>query len=203
MADTESNSSGFLKWSGGIVASVLTAVLIFYLTRPAPAKPTIEPTALNGFVADSTTHALIRNASVTVALGQNSAHQATDALGRYSVVIASTSPDANMGSVDIQAPGYLAYSNTVALRPGDNFAEITIDAIPPAPPAAAPVPAPAAVAPPPQAAPGAQPGDAAAAPAAAIPLPKAAAFSHAQIILKIPPPNYTKAMTTYAGVAHK
>src|SRR6266851_8073277 len=146
MADSENKSSGFLKAVGGIAGSVITAVLIYYLTRPAAPKPVIEPTALNGFVADAVSHQLVRNASVTVALGQNSAHQLTDALGRYSVVLASIGPDANMGSVDIQAPGYVAYSNTVALRPGDNFAEITIDAIPPtpaSPPIAAPQPQPA------------------------------------------------------------
>ena len=196
MADTENKSSGFLKAIGGIAASVVTAVLIYYLTRPAPPpplKPVIAPTEFNGFVADSASHQLVRNASVTVALGQNSAHQLTDALGRYSVVLASIGPDANMGSVDIQAPGYVAYSNTVALRPGDNFAEITIDAIPPtpaSPPIAAPQPQPAL------------PGRILQGITPASP-PQHAAIPRAQIILRQPPPNYVKAMTTYAGVPHK
>jgi hypothetical protein len=194
MADTENSSSSFFKWVGGIAASVITAVLIYHFTnppQPPPPPPTVAPTAVNGIVADSTSHELIRNAVVTVALGPNSAHQATDALGRYSVVLASTSPDPNMGNVDVQAPGHLAYSNTVLLRPGDNYAEITIDADPP------PAPAAPAGAPAPVAAPAAAPTQPAPGPVAVNP----ALIAHARIVLKAPPPGYTKAITTYSGVA--
>jgi hypothetical protein len=198
MADDENTSSSFFKWVGGIAASVITAVLIYHFTQPTPPPPpppSVAPTAVNGIVADSTSHELIRNALVTVALGPNSAHQATDALGRYSVVLASTSPDPNMGNVDVQAPGHLAYSNTVLLRPGDNYAEITIDAVPPPPPdtaAGAPVPAPAAPTPTPAATPTQPtPGIGAVSPALA---------ARARIVVKAPPPGYTKAMTTYSGV---
>jgi hypothetical protein len=192
MADADNNSSGLLKWIGGIAASVITAVLIYYLTRPTPTPPVIEPTALNGVVADSVSHQLIPNASVTVALGQNSAHQSTDELGRYSVVLASIGPDANMGSVDIQAQGYVTYTNTVALRPGDNYAEITIDAVPPRVSVAVPPAQPASPS---------QHGKPTG-PAAAIPA-HPALVPHAQILLKAPPPGYTKAATIYAGVKPK
>ena len=194
MADTEDKSSAFLKWIGGIAASVITAVLIYHFTQttpPPPPPPTVAPTAVNGIVADSTTHELISNALVTVALGPNSVHQATDALGRYSVVLASTSPDPNMGNVDVEAPGHVSYSNTVLLRPGDNYAEITIDAVP------LPAPAAPAGAPPPVAAPA--PAPAAQGPAAGGMNP--ALIAHARIVLKAPPPGYTKALTTYSGVA--
>jgi hypothetical protein len=204
MADTENSSSSFFKWVGGIAASVITAVLIYHFTnppQPPPPPPTVAPTAVNGIVADSTSHELIRNAVVTVALGPNSAHQATDALGRYSVVLASTSADPNMGNVDVQAPGHLAYSNTVLLRPGDNYAEITIDAVPPTPPtvAAAPAGAPAPVAAP-------TPAASPTLPPATAPTPGAggmnpALVARARIVLKAPPPGYTKAITTYSGVA--
>jgi hypothetical protein len=191
MADTENTSSAFLKWIGGIAASVITAVLIYHFTQttpPPPPPPSVEPTAVNGIVADSTSHELIRNALVTVALGPNSAHQATDALGRYSVVLASTSPDPNMGNVDVQAPGHLAYSNTVLLRPGDNYAEITIDAVPlPAPAAPAGAPAPVAA-----------PTPAAAAPGPAAGGMNPALIARAQIVLKAPPPGYTRGTTTYS-----
>lgn len=194
MADTENSSSSFFKWVGGIAASVITAVLIYHFTtppQPPPPTPTVAPTAVNGIVADSTSHELIRNALVTVALGPNSAHQETDALGRYSVVLASTSPDPNMGNVDVQAPGHLTYSNTVLLRPGDNYAEITIDAVPPPAPAA-PAGAPAPVA---------APTPAAAAPTQQTPGPVAvspARIARAQIIVKAPPPGYTRGTTTYS-----
>jgi hypothetical protein len=195
MADTEDKSSAFLKWIGGIAASVITAVLIYHFTEPTPPPPpppSVAPTAVNGIVADSATHELIRNALVTVALGPNSAHQATDALGRYSVVLASTSPDPNMGNVDVEAPGHLAYSNTVLLRPGDNYAEITIDAVPP-PPAGAPAATPTPDTAPTPAATPAQPN-----PGVAI---NPALIAHGRIVLKAPPPGYTKAITTYSGVA--
>ena len=194
MADSENSSSAFLKWVGGIVASVLTAVLIYHFTRPPQPPP--PPIALNGFVADSVSHTLVPNASVTVALGSNTASQSTDELGRYSVVLAGVSSTANMGAVAIQATGYQNYSNTVPLQPGDNFAEIMIDAIPkPAPPPASP---PATIPQSPQG-----PAPAGQGPVAVKP-PLVPIMPRAQILLKPPPPDYVKkAVTAYAVAAPK
>jgi len=179
MADTEKKSSGFLKAIGGIVASVIAGVLIFYITRQAPSPPVIEPTSFDGFVADSASNKLIPNASVKVTLGQNSVSQLTDPLGKYSVVLPSTGPGPNMGSVDVSATGYEAYTNTVELKPGETFAEITIVEIPPRPAA------PTAAAPQRPAQPAAPPEE-------------HPAFAHAQILVRPPPVGYVKAKTAYA-----
>jgi len=186
MAGTESGVSGFLRWVGGIVASVVTAVLIYHLTRPAPAPPSIAPTEVDGFVADSVSHQLLRNAVVTVTLGQYSTRQLTDTLGRYSIVFASPSATANMGSFQIEASGYQPYSNTVALKPGTNYAEVTLDAV-----AAAPAPAPSPSA------------TTATAPTAAPQTHTPVTAAKSQMIFKTLPPDFAKAKTTYVGIPQK
>jgi len=175
----KSSLGAVLTWAGGIAGSVIAAVLIYHFTQPAPTPPvtppapTIAPVALNGVVADANTHTLIGSATVVVTLGTNTVQQLTDPLGRYSVVLAPVGADANMGSMKISAPGYVEYTNSVALQPGDNYAEIAIDPVPP--PAPAPTPGsqvqPVHVSPP------------------------------AAIVLKKPPPNYVKKTeTAFAGV---
>jgi len=215
MADDESSSvsnggtgdggspmGAFLKWAGGIVSAVLIAVLTFWLTRtPTPPQPTptVPPVGLNGVVANSDTHVLIGSATVAVTLGSNTVQQTTDPLGRYSVVLAPVGPDANMGTVKISAPGYMEYSNSVALQPGDNYAEIAIDPVS-SPVADVPPPAPA----PSQAAPGqsaAKPQGGQMAVKAKPSAPETIPVLKAAIVLKKPPPNYVKSkVTAFAGV---
>jgi hypothetical protein len=129
MADIETRSSGSLKWVGWFAASAITAALIFWMVRPAPSKPAIAPTEFDGYVADSSSRQLLRNASITVTLGPYSAHQVTDTFGRYSLVFPSPSPDPTMADVEIQVAGYGDYKNTVALRPGSNYAEIALSSM--------------------------------------------------------------------------
>jgi hypothetical protein len=201
VSSVESNGGGnlaaFLKWAGGIVSAVLIAVLTFWLTRtptppaPAPVAATVPPVALNGVVANSETHELIGSANVTVVLGTNTVQQLTDPLGRYSVVLAPVGPAANMGSVKIAAPGYQEYENTVALQPGDNYAEIAID----------PVPVVTAVVPPEAVGGAAKTSTGKAAPAAQPAKEETIPVKQAAIVLKKPPENYVKkAVTAFAGV---
>jgi hypothetical protein len=177
----KSSIGAVLKWAGGIASAVITAVLIYHFTQPTPTPAvtppaaSMAPVALNGVVADANTHTLIGSATVVVTLGPNTVQQVTDPLGRYSVVLAPVGADANMGNVKVSAPGYVEYANSVALQPGDNYAEIAIDAVPPA----APTPTPGK-------------------PSQVQPIhvsPKAA------IVVKKPPPAYKKAaVTAYAGL---
>lgn len=190
------NLAAFLKWAGGIVSAVLIGVLTFWLTRtptppPAPTpQPTVPPVALNGVVANSDTHVLIGSANVAVTLGPNTVQQQTDPLGRYSVVLAPVGAQANMGSVKIAAPGYLEYTNSVALQPGDNYAEIAID----------PVPAPVVIGTPAPATPSTARGATAVQPDVKVAV-RPAPVLKAGIVLKKPPPDYVKtAVTAYAGV---
>jgi hypothetical protein len=180
----KSSIGAVLTWAGGIASAVITAVLIYHFTQPTPTPPVtppaqaISPVALNGVVADATTHTLIGSATVIVTLGPNTVQQVTDPLGRYSVVLAPVGADANMGNVKVAAPGYVAYSNSVALQPGDNYAEIAIDPVPP------PAPSPT--------------------PGSPVKVQPIQVLPPAAIVLKRPPPNYVKsAETAFAGLKKK
>ena len=130
MAATRIRSIGFFKWTSCIAALVAASVLIFHLTRPAPAKGVIAPTELDGFVADATSHQLLRNSLVTVSLGGYSAQQRTDIFGRYAVVFPSPNTDVSMATVQVETAGYRSAENKVPLHPGNNYAEIMLSANP-------------------------------------------------------------------------
>jgi|KBSMisStandDraft_5_1062788.scaffolds.fasta_scaffold15860_2 hypothetical protein len=183
--------SSVLKWVGGIAAFVVAAVLLFFFTKPGPDKNAIAPTEFNGFVTDGTSRQLIRNASITVTLGQNSAHQQTDTFGRYSIEFASPSAEASIASLEIQAMGYGEYKNTLALRPGSNYAEIVLDALP-ASQRAESNPPPALA-------------DSVAGMTSDTQAPalRQATFGKAHIYLRAMPPDFMKAQTAYAGVQKK
>ena len=132
MTVIETKPSGLLRVAGGVTAAILVAFLIFQLTRHSPKKPAIPATEFDGFVADSASRQLLRNAEISVTLGPYSAQQKTDTFGRYSIVFASPQADASAASVEIHAPGYGDYKNVITLRPGSNFAEILLTATSPA-----------------------------------------------------------------------
>jgi hypothetical protein len=92
MTVIETKPSGLLKMAGGIAAAILVAFMIFQLTRHSPKKPAIPPTEFDGFVADSASRQLLRNAEISVTLGSYSAQQKTDTFGRYSIVFAVLRP---------------------------------------------------------------------------------------------------------------
>jgi hypothetical protein len=176
----KSGIGAILSWAGGIASAVITAVLIYHFTQPAPPvtppAPTIAPVALNGVVANSATHTLIGSANVTVTLGPNTVQQLTDPLGRYSVVLVPVGADANMGNVKIAAPGYVDYSNSVELQPGNNYAEIAINPVPPPSPT----------------------------PGSPVAVQPVQLVPHAGIVLKKPPANYVKSSeTAFAGLKKK
>ncbi len=126
MADTKTRSSGFFRWTSGIVALAAAFVLIFHFTRPAPASGKIAPTEFDGFVADATSRQLLRNSVVTVSLGDYSVQQRTDTFGRYAVVFPSPNADASMATVHVESAGYQVAENKVSLHPGNNYAEIML-----------------------------------------------------------------------------
>ena len=189
MADQPSKSGAVLGWIGGIVASVVSAVLIYHFTQPAPTPtpPSPIPTVgLSGVVADAGTHQLVHDAVVTVTLGSNSVQQSTDPSGAYSVVLPGIGTTATMGTVSTQAVGYSPYTNTVPLKPSDdNYAEISLESL--TPPAAAAQPG--AAASPGNAAPAAPAGGAAIVPGLAL---------HPGIVVKQLPLHFKKPPTKYA-----
>jgi hypothetical protein len=186
MADTRTGSSPFLKWTGGIALIVAASVLIFHFTRPTPPKG-IAPTEFDGFVADAASRQLLRDASVTVSLGDYTAQTKTDTFGRYSLVFPSPNSDASTATVSVKTSGYLPAENQVSLHPGSNYAEITLST--------RLYPSLAEVSPPPGGGPGLKP--------VAASTNSAAAAGKAEIVLKRLPSDFMKGSATYAVAAKK
>ena len=141
MADSTTKSNAFLTWAGGILATVIASVAIYYFTRPAPPAP-VAQVGLDGFVADSVTQKPIPNAIVNVNLGSTLASQPTDSEGRYSFIMNTTSPPPDNQSVNVNvlAGGYQPYTATIPLTSDDTLAELPI--LPINAPATAPSPSP-------------------------------------------------------------
>jgi hypothetical protein len=127
MADNTTKSGALLSWAGGIVATVIASVAIYYFTRPAPAAP-VTQVGLDGFVADDVSQKPIPNAMVTANLGSTLATQTTDSEGRYSFIMSTAAPPPSSQSisVDVLAGGYEHYTATVPLTSAETFAELPI-----------------------------------------------------------------------------
>jgi hypothetical protein len=136
MPDKQSNLGAVLTWAGGIAATVIASVAIYYFTRPAPPPPTTQ-VGINGFVEDDVTQKPVANALVTANLGAKLASQPTDSEGRYAFIMDSTVPPAQSINVDVLAGGYQHYTATISLTGADTFAGVPLQ------PVSAPVPPPA------------------------------------------------------------
>ncbi len=146
MADSSSSLKAVVGWAGGIVAAVLTAVLIARFTGTPKQDPqnTTNSTPvtldIDGYIFDSGSHAPVRNATISLTLGNFSGHQRTDATGKYRIILNEPVAEAAMTDVAITAPGYQPFQNTMAVTPPTTYAEILIDAVPPAVPPPPPGP---------------------------------------------------------------
>jgi hypothetical protein len=140
MADNQSKFGALLTWAGGIIATIIAGVAIYYFTRPPtpPPPPPATQVGLNGFVEDDITQKPVVDAIVTANLGNKLASQPTDSEGRYAFIMDSTSPPATSINVDVLAGGYEHYTAAVSLTGGDTFAGIQLQPVPA--PVAAPLP---------------------------------------------------------------
>jgi hypothetical protein len=141
MADSSTKSGAFLTWAGGIAATVIASVAIYYFTRPIPTPPPPPTTqvGLGGFVVDVVTQKPIFDAIVTADVGNKLGSQHTDNEGRYAFSVDSTTPPAQSINIDVLAGGYAHYTNTVPIAStGITFAGIPLQ--PDAAPVAAPQP---------------------------------------------------------------
>jgi hypothetical protein len=127
MADNSTKTGALLTWAGGIAATVIASVLIYYFTRPPAPIPTTQ-VGLDGFVADDVSQKPIANAMVTANLGSTVATQTTDSEGRYSFIMTTTAPTTGESiNVDVLAGGYAHYTAAVPIAStGDTFAELPI-----------------------------------------------------------------------------
>jgi hypothetical protein len=132
MADNPSKLGALLTWAGGILATIIAGVAIYYFTRPTPPPPPLPTTqvGLNGFVQNVVTQQPVVDAIVTADLGNKLASQPTDSEGRYAFIMDSTTPPAQTISVDVLAGGYEHYTATVSLTGGDTFAGIQLQPVP-------------------------------------------------------------------------
>jgi hypothetical protein len=130
-SETESKSSsaftGLMKWIGGIVASVITAFLI-YKVIPSPPPTPVPPMSRDfyGVVSNAASNAPIPNARVQVGLGQGLVYQTTDNSGKYNIYVQTQVTGPVTTDVSIAAEGYRTFSQAVTLQPVSNFAEILL-----------------------------------------------------------------------------
>jgi len=113
------------KWIAGIVAAVLTAVLIWYIQgklSPPPPPPTIT---LEGRVVDYSSSKFIHGATVLLKADAFSGTQSTDSEGRYYFVVRPKQVPV-VGQLRIDAQGYQPYDLTSPLNQGDNLWEIPL-----------------------------------------------------------------------------
>jgi hypothetical protein len=150
MADNPSKFGAVLTWAGGIAATVIAGVLLFYFTgQKSQQQPPQQPAqfvqvgppqvGLDGFVLDVVSQKPIADAIVTADVGSALGSQHTDAQGRYAFFMDSTTPPAQSINIDVLAGGYVHYTNTVPIAStGITFAGVQLQ--PDAAPAAAPQP---------------------------------------------------------------
>jgi hypothetical protein len=132
MADNQTKSGALLTWAGGIIATIIAGVAIYYFTRPPTPKPPPPSTqvGLNGFVEDDVSQKPVVDAIVTADLGTQLASQPTDSEGRYAFIMTSTNPPAQSINIDVLVAGYERYTATVPITSGDNFAGIQLQPVP-------------------------------------------------------------------------
>jgi len=107
-----SSSKAIIQWVAGILATVISSVLIYQITRP-PDPPTL-PISIEGRVIDVSSSTLISDANVTLRASKFRGTQRTDKFGRYCFEV-----DGLLGTTvatfEIEAPGYKAYGVNATL----------------------------------------------------------------------------------------
>lgn len=107
-------SSGVGKWIAGVLATVISSVLIYYLTQGHKTPP-VAPLEIEGRVVDVTTNSLISGALVRLKMEKFAGEQPTDSEGRYCFVVESLAPT-TAATFEIEASGYPRYSINETLQ---------------------------------------------------------------------------------------
>ena len=117
MPEPSSAFSSFVKWIGGILAAVITGLVLFaveqriqtnkwpWSSAPTPPIPKAKIIPVDGRVVDSTRTKLIDNALVRMQVASNQEEQQTDSAGRYAFSFEGFDPEFS-ASMSIDAPGY-------------------------------------------------------------------------------------------------
>jgi hypothetical protein len=139
------NTKAVIGWCAGILATVISSVAIYYLTRPAPA-PTPSPAAastpappasifVEGRVVDTAASKIITNAIVGLQTGGLSVTQPVDSAGSYLIQVDGL-PEMTAATLTIDAPGYPRFSaNSTLARLSDPGVDNLVASSAPPPPA--------------------------------------------------------------------
>ena len=147
MPETSSPISSFVKWVGGILATVISGVLLFlaqqYFTNPhkqqaqGTQQPSQNPTpakvkivTIDGRVVDTSGTKLIDNAEVQLLVASSQERQQTDSEGRYAFSLVGFDPEM-AGSMSIDAPGYKQLRLNLFLSELGKQKEYRLEPIPP------------------------------------------------------------------------
>ena len=138
----------FLTWFGGIAATVIGGVLIYYFTKPTPPPPEF---AFEGMVIDGERSVPVKDALVSFEVeGAGAAdayHDLTDENGSYGIKLSGLSETSKV-TLRVHANGYRDESKHFASLINDNRYDPILRAVPTPPPvtgahAATPTPTPA------------------------------------------------------------
>ena len=113
------------KWMAGIVAAVVTTVLVWYIENRLTPPPPPATITLEGRVVDSSSSKFIHGAQVLLKADTYSADQLTDSEGRYCFLVRPKQVPV-VGQLKIEAEGYKSYDLTSTLSQGDNLWEIPL-----------------------------------------------------------------------------
>jgi hypothetical protein len=100
------------KWLAGILATVISGVVVYQLTTPTPAPSAID---IAGFVVDAESNALITNALVRLEVQGHSNAQRTDTEGRFYFDVEGDNSN-YAATLEVEATGYEKYSINSSLQ---------------------------------------------------------------------------------------
>jgi hypothetical protein len=146
----ESSFRKFVAWTGGIVAPVLTAVLIYHFTNPKPAPPpppAPTPVTFEGMVVDGAANAPLKGAMVSFEISDTEGGpflDFTDEHGSYRADFNGLKTSAR-ATVRVKANGFeAAPPHLLHTIESDNRADFILHPLPPAA-GATPTPTPPSV----------------------------------------------------------
>ena len=136
----------FISWAGGIVAAVVSGVLIYRLTTPTPVPPPPPPMTFEGMVIDGAQNTPVQGAMVTFEIKEISPnsgpyHDFTDEHGSYRKDFSGLDKSSSV-VVHAQAHGF-GEVRAFTFNPlgGDNLHDFMLMPLPVAHPGATPPPA--------------------------------------------------------------
>lgn len=102
-------------WAAGILATVISAVLVYHFTQSTPQPSPVPQVQIQGNVLDASSNRLLEGARVEVVVNKSSVEQSTTADGSYGFTITGVDPQ-TMGQVTVTQAGYKPGGATAPLQ---------------------------------------------------------------------------------------